>query len=318
MMNVFVEVTLFLTRFPMKEKYLINITGPTGVGKTDLSIELALKYEAEIFSSDSRQIYKEMNIGTAKPDQATLDEVPHHFINHCSIENKYSAGKYEVEALSLLQHYFYQRNKKVAILCGGTGLYINALINGLDVFPDIADDTRDQVNDLFTNNGIEGLQSYIKKNDPDYHQIVDLENPRRLSRAIEVMIQSGQSYTSFLSQEKQERPFESIHLILMREREELYDRINRRVEYMFQSGLLAEVESLFEFRHLRSLQTVGYQELFKYFEGQCTLEEAKEEIKKNSRRYAKRQITWLKRYETRHFHPEDREAILKYLTSKLG
>jgi len=294
-------------------KYLINIMGPTGVGKTDWSIRLAKQYEAEIFSSDSRQIFKEMDIGTAKPDEDTLNMVKHHFINHKSIQDNYSAGHYEKEIIPALDRYFTNRN--IGILVGGTGLYIDAVLFGLDVFPEISEESKEHIAYLYKEKGLETLLALLKEKDNEYYETVDKQNSRRVVRAMEVIVESGKSYTSFLNKPRKNRAFQIINLIIKRPRLELYERINQRVDQMMEDGLLEEAEKLFRFKKYRSLQTVGYSELFKYKEGEYDLEMAVKEIKKNSRRYAKRQNTWLKRYDAEIFHPNDVAEIENYISS---
>ena len=285
--------------------------GPTAVGKTSLSLFLAKHFHTEIFSSDSRQIYKEMNIGTAKPSQEELNLVKHHFIDTISIKDNYSAGKYEKEIIPKLEKYF--QSNQFAILSGGTGLYIDAVITGLDHFPSISEDIDQRVDKLLEDKGLEYLSQELKTHDPEYYNKVDLQNSRRVSRALKVIYGSGKKYSSFLNQEKPPREFKVINILLDRDREELYQRINQRVDSMFEDGQLEEAKSLYPFKELRSLQTVGYQEIFEYLEGTFDLKNCLEEIKKNTRRYAKRQITWFKKYEVKSFHPSQQIEILDYI-----
>jgi len=299
-----------------EKKYLINIMGPTAVGKTSLAIYLAKEFHAEIFSSDSRQVFKEMNIGTAKVSDKEMKDVKHHFINIRSITEDYSAGNYESEMIQALGKYYQSAN--IAILCGGTGLYIDAVINGLDKFPPVSKEHEEEVQNILDQKGIEGLQHELKKLDPEYFERVDIQNSRRLSRALQVICASGKKYSSFLNQEKPKRAFETINILLERPREELYERINLRVNQMLENGQLEEAKSLYAHKQLRSLQTVGYQELFSYFDGTLELEEAKSEIQKNTRRYAKRQITWFKKYDAFKVHPNQTDLILKHLQSILS
>jgi len=299
-----------------EKKYLINIMGPTAVGKTTLAIQLAKEFDAEIFSSDSRQVFKEMNIGTAKVSEKEMKEVKHHFINTRSITENYSAGTYEEDVLHALGKYYQDASN--AILCGGTGLYIDAVINGLDKFPRVTKEHEAQVNQIFKSNGMEGLQIELKKLDPEYFDLVDSQNSRRLTRALQVIIASGKKYSSFLNQEKPSRSFITINILLERSREELYDRINLRVEEMLKNGQIEEAKSLYPHKDLRSLQTVGYQELFAYFDGETDLETAKAEIQKNSRRYAKRQITWFKKYDAFKAHPDQKEEIIKHIKAMIA
>ena len=289
--------------------------GPTAVGKTSLAIHLAKEFDAEIFSSDSRQIFKEMNIGTAKPSEQELNEIKHHFISTRSIKENYSAGMYENDVIDALSNYF--QHADIAILCGGTGLYIDAVIEGLDKFPEITPEAEAKVDTIFNSLGISGLQSELEKLDPEYYLQVDPQNSRRLTRALKVICASGKKYSSFLNQEKPKRTFSTINVLLERPRELLYDRINQRVDNMLQLGQLEEAKSLHAYKDLRALQTVGYQELFEYFDGILDFETAKAEIKKNTRRYAKRQITWFKKYQAFTSHPDEYKAISEYLKSQI-
>jgi len=272
------------------KKYLIVIAGPTAVGKTELTIDLAKYFHSEIISSDSRQFYREMNIGTAKPTEEELAQVKHHFIDDLSIHDAYSVGDFERDGLQLLDELF--RKLDVVFITGGSGLYIKALCEGLDQFPDVPENILDHYKSLLSTQGIEVLQKELAEVDPDYYQRVDSQNPHRLIRALSVCKASGKAFSSFLQQEKAVRNFTPIFICLQREREELYDRINRRVEIMLKEGLIQEAKELFPFRHLNALQTVGYQELFEFMNNQISQAEAIELIKRNTRRYAKRQGTW--------------------------
>lgn len=295
--------------------FLINIMGPTAVGKSSLAMLLAERYNLEIFSSDSRQVFQELTIGTAKPTSEQLSRIKHHFINSKSIVENYSAGQYEKEAISALNDYF--QHNQIAILSGGTGLYIDAVLKGLDKFPDIPESLKLEINDEYKLHGLEYLIKELKETDANYFDKIDLKNPRRVIRAIQVIRTSGKPYSSFLNQKKSERNFTAINLILNLERDKLYHRINERVNEMHRNGLVEEVKNLIEFRNLPSLQTVGYQELFPYLDGDMNLENCLEEIKKNSRRYAKRQLTWLKKYDCPSFHPTETTEIIKFIKSKL-
>jgi len=248
----------------VKDKILIVLAGPTAVGKTDCAINLAKKYNAHIISADSRQLYQEMNIGTAKPSTEEMGGIPHHFIDHLSIHDPYSVGQYEREVISFLPPYFDKHN--TAILTGGTGLYIKAITEGLDDFPVIPLIIKQDLQNIFDAVGIEPLQNELKREDPDYFNKVDINNPQRLIRALSVIRQSGKSFSSFLSKTPKERFFKPIFILLERERQELYERINLRVDIMIKNGLIEEAKTLFPHRHLTALQTVGYQELFNYFE----------------------------------------------------
>ncbi|NND88628.1 MAG: tRNA (adenosine(37)-N6)-dimethylallyltransferase MiaA [Flavobacteriaceae bacterium] len=272
---------------------LICVVGPTAIGKTRLAIELAQHYNTEILSADSRQFFKEMEIGTAVPSAEELAAAPHHFIQHRSVEADYTVGDFEKEAIEKLESLF--EKHRVAILVGGSGLYVDAVVRGLDEFPTIDPQVRKTLNEEFETNGIESLQKELKTVDKQQFDRIDTENPRRLIRALEVYRSSGQPYSSFLRKHKTERAFRTIYIGLTAPRPIIYDRINRRVDLMMKQGLLQEVETLLPFKSTNALQTVGYRELFSYLEGTFTLDQAIEEIKKNTRRFAKRQGTWFRK-----------------------
>ncbi|WP_062060480.1 tRNA (adenosine(37)-N6)-dimethylallyltransferase MiaA [Aquimarina longa] len=274
-------------------KNLIVIIGPTAIGKTSLSIQLAKHFDCEIVSADSRQFYKEMSIGTAAPSIDELSEAQHHFIQHISVKEEYTVGNFEKDALDKLNVLF--KNNNYAILVGGSGLYIDAITKGLDHFPEIDIQIRKQLQEEYTNNGIEQLQLQLKKVDPIYYQKVDLNNPHRVMRAIEVSIGTGMPYSSFLNRPQKQRPFNSIKIGMTAERAIIYDRINRRVDIMIQQGLIDEVESLYMYKSLNALNTVGYKEIFKSLDKEWDLDFAISEIKKNTRRFAKRQLTWFRK-----------------------
>jgi len=300
-----------------KSNHLIIIAGPTAVGKTEIAISLAQEFKTSIVSCDSRQLYKEMNIGTAKPSSSELSKVPHHFINHLSINDAYSAGKYENEAIAQLDT-LHQTNP-VIILTGGTGLYLNAIVNGIDVYPDIDPLILEQLDNRLELNGLEDLLQELKTFDPEYYQEVDKNNSRRIIRALSVIKQSCKTFTSFRSGRSKTRNFTPIHILLQRERAELYDRINHRVDKMIEEGLEKEALSLYPQKGLKSLQTVGYQEFFEFFDGNISKTRALELIKQNSRRYAKRQMTWYRKQEHwKTFHPSKYPEILSYLKSVLS
>lgn len=281
--------------------YLITIIGPTAIGKTSLSIALVQHFGCEIVSCDSRQFYKEMRIGTAVPTAAELQAAPHHFIQSKSIFEAYTVGDFEQEAIAKLDELFASRN--IQIMVGGSGLYVDAVLKGFDDFPDIDDTVRIQINADFEKLGIDYLQQKLKESDSEYYQKLltenpqTLQNPQRMKRFVEVCLGTGKPYSSFIGQKKNERRFTPIVIGLEAEREVMYDRINQRVDIMIQEGLLAEAEKLYPNKALNALQTVGYRELFDYFDGKTTLDFAIEEIKKNTRRFAKRQLTWFKRTE---------------------
>lgn len=298
------------------KKYLIIIGGATATGKTSLSIELARHFQTEILSCDSRQFYREMTIGTAKPNADELAAAKHHFIDSLSVEEDYSVGDFERDALILLEKLF--QDKDILILVGGSGLFIRALCEGLDEFPDVPKSVQNELNKLFEKEGIEALQNELKTRDPEYFEKVDLQNPVRIIRALGVCRVSGKPYSDFRKQEKKARFFEPIYVLAEMERELLYDKINRRVDLMLENGLLEEVKSLFPFKHLNALQTVGYQELFEYFDGNISLKEAIELVKRNSRRYAKRQMTWFRKdgfWEG--FESSEVDSVIKFVESKI-
>lgn len=281
--------------------YLITIIGPTAIGKTALSITLAKHFNCEILSCDSRQFFKEMTIGTAVPSVEELAAAPHHFIQNKSVFDDYTVGDFEREAVTLLDTLFLKNN--IQIMVGGSGLYVNAVLKGFDDFPDIAPSVRENIRENFENHGITYLQDELQQRDPDYYTKIlqenpqTLQNPQRMMRFVEVCIGSGKTYSSFLNQKKNSRNFTPIVIGLEADRELMYDRINQRVDFMLQAGLLKEAESLYANKALNALQTVGYRELFSYFDGDFTFDFAVEEIKKNTRRFAKRQMTWFKRTE---------------------
>ena len=279
----------------MNKKNLISIVGPTAIGKTTFAIAIAKHYKTEIISADSRQFYKEMSIGTAVPSHEELASVPHHFIQHKSIFEEYTVGDFEREAIEKLATLF--EDNDIVVMVGGSGLYVDAIKDGLDNFPSIDPKIRESLNETLITEGILSLQERLKNLDSDYYGQVDLNNPHRLIRALEVCIGSGLPYTSFLKQKKPERNFNTITIALNAEREIIYNRINQRVEIMLEQGLLEEVASLKELQTLNAMQTVGYRELFSYFKGDIDLGTAIAEIKKNTRRFAKRQLTWLRKKE---------------------
>ncbi len=277
----------------MSAKILIAVVGPTAIGKTNLAIALAKHYQTEIISADSRQFFKEMRIGTAVPSLEELHTVQHHFIQHKSIFDDYSVGDFEKDALKKLTQLF--KNKDVVVMVGGSGLYVDAVANGLDEFPSIDSKIRERLNERLKNEGIQNLQEQLKSLDKVYYQKVDIDNPHRLIRALEICIGSGKPYSSYLNQKKSSRNFKTIYIGIEAEREVIYDRINKRVDLMIEDGLLKEVEPLFPNKSLNALQTVGYKEMFNFLEGKWSLDFAIDEIKKNTRRFAKRQLTWYRK-----------------------
>ena len=304
-------------------KYLITIIGPTAIGKTSLSIALAQQFQCEIISCDSRQFFKEMRIGTAVPSDEELAATPHHFIQNKSIFENYSVGDFEKEAIAKLNELF--KTNDFAILVGGSGLYVDAILKGFDSFPDIEASVRDSVNANYEQLGISYLQEQLKQLDSVYFEKISLENPQtlqnpqRMMRFVEVCIGTGKPYSSFLNQEKNNRNFTPIIIGLEAERSVMYDRINQRVDIMINEGLLEEAEQLYPQKELNALQTVGYRELFRYFDGDDSMDFAIEEIKKNTRRFSKRQLTWFKRTEnTKWFdYLTDRNEIITHIKTSI-
>jgi len=302
--------------------YLITIIGPTAIGKTSLSIALAQHFDCEIVSCDSRQFFKEMGIGTAVPSEEELTLATHHFIQNKSIFEKFTVGDFEKEAIAKLDELFLKNN--IQIMVGGSGLYMDAIIKGFDDFPDIDNSIREKINTDFKQLGIDYLQNKLKELDADYYQQLKLENPQtlqnpqRMKRFIEVCLGTGKPYSSFLNQKKNQRSFTPIIIGLEADREIMYDRINQRVDSMIKEGLVKEAEGLFPNKELNALQTVGYRELFDYFEGKISLEFAIEEIKKNTRRFSKRQLTWFKRAENVAWFDfmAGRNDIIEFINSK--
>ena len=304
-------------------KYLITIVGPTAIGKTALSIALAQHFNCEIISCDSRQFFKEMTIGTAVPNQEELNSATHHFIQNKSIFENYTVGDYEKEALLKLEELF--RKDDFAILIGGSGLYVDAVLKGFDEFPEINPEIRSEINSNYEELGINYLQEQLKKLDPDYFQKITLENPQtlqnpqRMMRFVEVCVGTQKPYSSFLNQKKNNRNFTPVLIGLEADRKIIYDRINQRVDIMMNEGLIEEAKALYPNKALNALQTVGYRELFSYFDGEFSLLFAIEEIKKNTRRFSKRQLTWFKRNEnTKWFdYATDTKQIIEYLETLL-
>lgn len=272
---------------------MLTICGPTGIGKTSWAIRLARHYQTEILSADSRQFYAEMKIGTAAPTEEELRQAPHHFIGHRSIHDDYSVGAFREEALERM-HTLYQRHD-LLIMVGGSGMYLDAVTRGLDRFPEVQPGVRKQLTEVFEREGLEPLRKLLLEKDPDYYDEVDLHNPQRLIRALEVCLSSDMPYSSFRGKKHPPAFFKHIPLGITAPREVVYRRIDARVDQMMQDGLLAEARSLYPYRHLNALQTVGYQELFAHFEGEYDQETAVAEIKKNTRRFAKRQGTWFRK-----------------------
>lgn len=295
-----------------RSRYLLVIAGPTAVGKTKLAIELAKHYNTVILSADSRQFYKEMNIGTAKPSDEELKEAKHYFINNKSVGELFGAGHYEKEAIALLEELFNEH--ELVIVAGGSGLYIDALLNGVDEFEEVPEPYRNQLNEEFKTSGINELQKELQSKDPDYFNKVDIQNPQRVIRALEVIRYTGKPFSSFLKQNQTIRNFTPIKILLNTAREKLYDNINKRVDNMMREGLLEEVKQLTAYKQVNALKTVGYKEMFDHLDGHLTLEEAIAKIKQHTRNYAKRQITWFKHQdEFEEFQPEEQEKIKAYV-----
>lgn len=296
----------------MNDDTLVVLLGPTAVGKTDLSISVAKALDASIVSSDSRQIYREMKIGTAVPTDEQLAAVQHYFIGSRSVAEPYTAGMYEYDALDVI-HSLFEKDKYV-VLSGGSGLYIDAVCLGIDAIPATNPETREMLVERFKKEGLAPLSEWLGRLDPETYRTIDLSNHQRVIRALEVCIISGQTYSSLRKNFEKRRNFKILKVGLMRDRDELYSRINLRVDLMMEDGLLEEARSLYQYRGLNALNTVGYRELFDHFDGKTSLEEAVELIKRNSRHYAKRQISWFKRYnDIAWFAPDDYENIMNYI-----
>ena len=295
-----------------QSKYLIVIVGPTAVGKTALCVNLAKSLNTEIISADSRQFYREMSIGTAKPTTDEMGGVVHHFIDNLSIEVSYDIGRYEKDALVVINEIF--KNRNVAILTGGSGMYVDAVCKGIDDMPEVAKEIRTNLNQTHEKEGLTLLLDKLKMVDPVYYQVVDQNNPQRVIRALEVYESTGKSYSSFRKSTTKTRPFKIIKIGLHRDRDELYARIEERMDAMIEQGLFDEAKSLYHFRSKNALQTVGYKEVFEYIDGIYDKMEAVRLLKRNSRRYAKRQMTWFRKDDQiKWFHPEDNGAIIRYL-----
>ncbi|WP_306552190.1 tRNA (adenosine(37)-N6)-dimethylallyltransferase MiaA [Daejeonella sp.] len=297
-------------------KTLIIIAGPTAIGKTSLAISLAKHFKTEIISADSRQFYREMNIGTAKPSEVELKEVKHHLINSHSILDQFNAGDFEKESIELINKLFLDHDQ--VIMAGGSGLFINAVSHGFDQLPIASEEIRNYFNTILEEKGIKFLQDRLKKIDPVYYNEVDIFNPQRVIRALEVFECSGKTFSSLRTNIKKQRPFNIVKIGLNTDRHILYERINRRVDQMIKEGLIEEVDGLKSYRHLNPLNTVGYSEILNYLDGKSNREEAIEKIKQNTRRFAKRQITWFKKSEDiKWYKPDELEPIIQYLNSIL-
>jgi tRNA dimethylallyltransferase len=296
---------------------LLVVLGPTGVGKSAISIQLAKYYQTEIISADSRQFYKELSIGTAVPSVDELKEVPHHFIQTKSIFDYYNVSAYENEALELIGKLF--QSKDLLILTGGSMLYIDTICKGIDDIPTVDPEIREEVIDWYVTNGIEALRERLLEVDPEYYHIVDLNNHKRMLHAVEIHQMTGLPFSSFRKNTKRERPFRIIKIGINQDREILYDRINARVLKMMEAGLLEEAKTVYLHRKLNSLNTVGYKELFAHFDGECTLDESVDLIQRNTRKYARKQLTWFRRdQEIQWFEPQQFTEIVEYMNSKLA
>nr|WP_239583219.1 tRNA (adenosine(37)-N6)-dimethylallyltransferase MiaA [Chryseobacterium sp. JUb44] len=298
---------------------MISVVGPTGIGKTRLAIDLAKHFSTEIVSCDSRQFFKEMIIGTASPTEEELAEAPHHFIGNLSVEEYYSIGQYEEDALKKLNELFEKYD--TVILVGGSMMYEKAVIEGLNDLPEANEENQIKLQEILDNEGIEKLQQMLKELDPEYFSVVDFHNHRRLLRAIDVIWQTNKKYSELIAVSQDSRDFNVIRIGIEAPREELYDRINRRVDIMMEKGLLDEAKGLEKFKHLTALNTVGYSELFKYFDEEWDLEFAVSEIKKNSRRYAKRQLTWYRKADDIHYlqlgySEKDFNGLIEYINEQ--
>jgi tRNA dimethylallyltransferase len=289
---------------------LVVITGPTAVGKTALTIELARHYHTPVINADSRQIYRELRIGTAAPSEEQLQQAKHYFVGNKSIHDYYNASMYEQDVLEILK----EEPSDTNILSGGSMMYIDAVCNGIDDIPTVREDIREEMKRRYEKEGLEALCEDLRRLDPEHYAIVDRQNYRRVIHALEICYQTGRTYTSFRTQSKKERPFRIVKIGLNRDRDELYNRINARVDAMMEQGLLHEAESLYDQRQLNALNTVGYKEMFDYMDGRWSLDEAVERMKGNTRRYARKQLTWFKRdEEVRWFHPDQIDEILNYI-----
>ena len=297
-----------------KKKLLVSVVGPTAVGKTAVTIDLVNAFDSEIISADSRQFYREMELGTAKPSAEELSLAPHHFINTLSVTQEYSVGQFEKDAISLLDELF--QKHEVVFMAGGSGLFVDAVCNGLDKFPEIDPAIREKLNDTYAAKGIAYLQSLLKEKDPTYYTQVDVQNPQRLIRALELIESTGEPFSSFRRQQAADRPFEVLRIGLEMDREKLYERIDMRMDLMIAAGLFEEAERLYQYRSLNALQTVGYKEIFGHLDGEYDKEEAVRLLKRNSRRYAKRQLTWFRRNESVHWFSPNQVAEIKALISE--
>ena len=297
------------------DKILLVITGPTAVGKTQLCLDIARHFDIPIINADSRQIYKELSIGTAKPSAEEQQLVKHYFVGTLSLQDYYSASLFETQVMELLSTLF--KTSDYALMAGGSMMYIDAVCDGIDDIPTIDDKTRATMKQRLADEGLPKLCEELQRLDPEYYEIVDRQNPKRVVHALEICTMTGRTYTSFRQRNKKQRPFRIVKIGLNREREELYKRINARVDMMMQQGLLKEAEALYPMREQNALNTVGYKELFDYFDGRWPLDEAVERIKGNTRRYARKQLTWYKKDpQIRWFHPDQKKEIIDYIITE--
>ena len=298
------------------DKTLIIIAGPTAVGKTDTALWLAQKLNTEVISADSRQIFKEMQIGTARPKKEELNGIPHYFLGNKSVKDYFNAYMYETEALQLLEKLF--RKYDVLIMVGGSGLYIDAIVNGIDEIPTVIPQIRNAIFQWYKQQGLGKIQALLQKLDPEYYKKADINNPMRILKALEITIQANRPYSSFLTGKAKKRPFKIIMLGLDMPRYLLYERINKRVDQMIEQGLVEEAKQLLPMRHYTALNTVGYKEIFDYLDGKISLSEAVDLIKRNTRKYARRQLTWFRRYkQMKWFNPMDKTQIWAWLQQQL-
>lgn len=299
-----------------KKNTLIVLIGPTGVGKTDLSINIAEKYNSPIISADSRQLYSELKIGTAAPSEEYLKRIKHYFVGTLKLTDYYSAAQYESDVMKLLDELF--KTHDTILLTGGSMMYIDAICKGIDDIPTVDNETREMMMEKYENEGLEKLCAELKLLDPEYYSIVDLKNPKRVIHALEICYMTGKTYTSFRTGNKKQRPFNIIKIGLCRNRNELYERINKRVDIMINDGLIDEVKSVYQYKNLNSLNTVGYKEIIQYLDGNWTLEFAIDKIKQNSRIYSRKQMTWFKRdSEINWFHPDSENEIFRFIENRI-
>lgn len=297
--------------------HLVVITGPTGIGKTSICADIAAAFNSPVISADSRQMYKEMKTGTSVPSNNELAKAQHFFVGNLSVGDYYNASMFETECLQLLKNLF--KKNKIVFMTGGSGLYIDAVCGGIDELPSVDPELRNELAKQYKERGIAWLRSKLRKLDPEHYDIVDLRNPNRILKAVEISLMTGKPYSAYLTGTKKERPFKIVKIGLVIQRSHLYEIINARVDKMVRDGLVEEARKLYVYKHLNALNTVGYKEFFEYFEGKITYDKAIELIKRNSRRYAKRQLTWLARDNNiQWFNPTDREGITSYIVKSAG